>query len=634
MRLERLAVTVAAFLVASSGSAATYYVATTGNDANPGTLSAPFRTITKTQSVVRPGDSVEVRGGVYNEVVKLGAARGTAAARIAFRSYAGENAVIDGAGSAAGTDLVQLGSAEFIDFTGFEVRNSTRLGIAIWGGKNIRILNNRIHHSVRGAIYAGYSAFGSTYDITIDGNDVYNNVLENQYHTMAGGWAQSIGVNLSDRVSITNNRVHENDGEGIVFVQTDNGVARNNTVFDNYSVGMYLDNAQYCTIDANFIYSTGNTRYYRDALPAAGIGTANESYAVANPLTDNRITNNIVVNTRWGFYYGAYEAGGGLKNTLVAHNTFYKATAAMVWLEADAHANNTIQNNIFFQSGGGVMLSGIATGTTFRANDWYGGVAGAAAGVADLVANPQLVNAGGLTAADYKLAALSPAVHAAVDSSVVTTDFFGNARTSSYDLGAHELSLALGSGAAASADSAQPPANVSAKALSATEVMVTWSVNGADHYNVYRDGARIGSVTTPALLDAGLAMATKYMYEVSAVDAGGNESLKIATYVTTASADTQAPTAPESLSASYVTGTSLTLGWAASIDNVRVTGYLVFRNGVHIATTSTIGHTDQGLTPGATYTYAVVAIDAAGNASGQSNVITVTTDKAKHRATR
>ncbi|MGC4073315.1 MAG: DUF1565 domain-containing protein [Nibricoccus sp.] len=49
-----------------SASAATYYVATTGSDSNAGTLAAPFKSITKAQSVASSGDTVFIRGGTYS----------------------------------------------------------------------------------------------------------------------------------------------------------------------------------------------------------------------------------------------------------------------------------------------------------------------------------------------------------------------------------------------------------------------------------------------------------------------------------------------------------------------------------------------------------------------------------------
>ncbi|HZG83993.1 right-handed parallel beta-helix repeat-containing protein [Paenibacillus sp.] len=44
-----------------------YYISPTGNDSNPGTKEAPFKSIMKAQSVASPGDTVYIRGGVYDD---------------------------------------------------------------------------------------------------------------------------------------------------------------------------------------------------------------------------------------------------------------------------------------------------------------------------------------------------------------------------------------------------------------------------------------------------------------------------------------------------------------------------------------------------------------------------------------
>jgi hypothetical protein len=49
--------------------AATYYVATTGLDSNPGTQAAPFQTIAKGLSVMGAGDTLYLREGTYAEAI-------------------------------------------------------------------------------------------------------------------------------------------------------------------------------------------------------------------------------------------------------------------------------------------------------------------------------------------------------------------------------------------------------------------------------------------------------------------------------------------------------------------------------------------------------------------------------------
>jgi Protein of unknown function (DUF1565) len=51
----------------SRAAGTTYYVAANGDDGNPGTQSAPFRTVTKGMSVLVPGDTLYVRAGTYTE---------------------------------------------------------------------------------------------------------------------------------------------------------------------------------------------------------------------------------------------------------------------------------------------------------------------------------------------------------------------------------------------------------------------------------------------------------------------------------------------------------------------------------------------------------------------------------------
>ncbi len=88
--------------------------------------------------------------------------------------------------------------------------------------------------------------------------------------------------------------------------------------------------------------------------------------------------------------------------------------------------------------------------------------------------------------------------------------------------------------------------------------------------------------------------------------------------------DTTAPTAPSNLKATAPNSSSVNLNWTASVDNVGITGYAITRNGQVIATTPTASYTDSAVVSGTTYTYSVVASDAAGNLSAPSNGATVT----------
>lgn len=94
----------------------------------------------------------------------------------------------------------------------------------------------------------------------------------------------------------------------------------------------------------------------------------------------------------------------------------------------------------------------------------------------------------------------------------------------------------------------------------------------------------------------------------------------------TPDADTLAPTNPSNLSATNTTISSTELAWAASTDNIAVTSYSIYQDDVALVSTQSNTHVVNGLTDNTTYVYTVKARDAAGNESGFSNAVSVTTE--------
>ncbi|WP_139420313.1 endonuclease [Chryseobacterium mulctrae] len=93
----------------------------------------------------------------------------------------------------------------------------------------------------------------------------------------------------------------------------------------------------------------------------------------------------------------------------------------------------------------------------------------------------------------------------------------------------------------------------------------------------------------------------------------------------TQTVDNQAPTTPTNLVANNPTASTVALSWTASTDNVGVTGYDVYANNVLKATVTGTSTTVQALASSTTYNFHVIAKDAAGNSSPQSNTATETT---------
>ncbi len=172
------------------------------------------------------------------------------------------------------------------------------------------------------------------------------------------------------------------------------------------------------------------------------------------------------------------------------------------------------------------------------------------------------------------------------------------------------------------------PANLTA-VLSGTTANLSWTAStdniGVTGYQITRNGLPHTTVLNTFYNGTGLAAGT-YTYTVAAVDGAGNVSAASnSASVTVApppATDTTAPTVPANLVITLL-GTTIGLSWDISSDNTAVTGYRVSRGGAVRGTTIDTTFQDSGVA-GATYTYSVVAFDAAGNTSGASNSVTVT----------
>ena len=187
-----------------------------------------------------------------------------------------------------------------------------------------------------------------------------------------------------------------------------------------------------------------------------------------------------------------------------------------------------------------------------------------------------------------------------------------------------------GVGATPSADTTPPsmPTGLTVTAAGSTGANLSWNAStdnvGVTGYIVSRDGIEAGTTATTTYAETGLSPGVTYSYSVAARDAAGNRS-HASPNAKFNLADTTPPTTPTGLTATVAGSTGANLSWNASTDNVGVTGYIVRRNGVQVATPATTTYADAGLSAATTYNYTVAARDAAGNLSPNSTSVSVTT---------
>ncbi len=189
------------------------------------------------------------------------------------------------------------------------------------------------------------------------------------------------------------------------------------------------------------------------------------------------------------------------------------------------------------------------------------------------------------------------------------------------------------------------PENVVATASSQTQIGLTWS-SSSDNvlvtgYELQRctgagcsNFANIGTAAATTYSNSGLTQNTTYRYRIRAYDAAGNFSSYSSIATSTTAAETTPPTVPSGLSASATSGTQASLSWSASTDSggSNLSGYKIERcqgsgcsGFVQIAVTASTSYPDTTLSSGVTYRYRVRAYDGAGNNSGYSNTVAVTT---------
>ncbi len=301
--------------------AATYYVATNGNNNNPGTAAQPWATLQKAVDAVAPGDVIVVRAGTYAGC-RIGKS-GTANLPITLKAEAGARPLIN---SLATTNRHQsLIEVENFDLRvsywiidGFELSGAPRHGVDIRNADYITVQNCYSHNngstSVRGdGIFLGFSEHP-----TLQFNELSFNSEHGLYHS-----------NSADYPTIRGNRLHHNANAGI-HINGDLSQGGDGVI----SFGL---------IEKNVIWENG-------VGGGSGIN--------CDGLADSVIRNNLLyANHASGISLYAIDAAAGASRNQVLHNTIIQASNGRWCLNippSDGVASptgNVAKNNIFIHPG-------------------------------------------------------------------------------------------------------------------------------------------------------------------------------------------------------------------------------------------------------------------------------------------
>ena len=325
-------------LLAGAGwsEAAVYYVTTEGDDANDGlSLKTAWKTVTHAAKRAKAGDTVNIKGGIYDKQNMVIENSGTEEQPIVFRAYRGAPRIhrggkigIDISGK---THIKLIGLSVYGNYYGIYLRRGTKhctisncriyghswCAVALSASHNVLEDNVIYHNGWRGI------DMGGSYN-RIHGNDIsdnkheciemsgaHNEIFNNKLHH--AGWrsdgdsGDGVRINANNRTGgnhIHHNRIYQCSRHGFVsYDRTDNNTISHNVIHDIASHGIAIL-GQNSTVTHNILYNCAT---------AIGTEVGKGDHFVANNVVykngngirimsreNTKIINNIVVANRYG----------------------------------------------------------------------------------------------------------------------------------------------------------------------------------------------------------------------------------------------------------------------------------------------------------------------------------------------
>ena len=419
--------------IPGTGSGAAYYVASTGNDDNPGTEAQPWRTIQKAADALMPGDTVYIRAGTYHERV-IPRNSGGPGSEITYAASPGETATIDGDGIVLPDDLAglfEVAGRSYIRIAGLRVINAgpndDNAGIMVLDSSNIIVENNSTYNTNS----SGIGVWGSN-NVIVDGNRVDE--------AGGGGWQECISVAGTDTFEVRNNEVLNCHKEGICIKDgSSNGQVYRNHVHHIRRVGIYVDAWDKHTHDIDVFQNIAF-----DSIESSGFTVASEQGGLLSRI---RLENNIAYhNHTYGIEISrCCSASHPMDSIVIVNNTLYEN--GIDWgggvIADNAQAQNVVirnngcSQNLTFQIAVAADVPAANVSVDHNLIDGFRGYEDEVYGDDYVEGDPLFVDP---TAGDFHLQPSSPSVDAgsAADAAAEDFDGFPRPQGGGYDIGAFE----------------------------------------------------------------------------------------------------------------------------------------------------------------------------------------------------
>lgn len=313
------------FMLATPVHAINYYVDQNNpiaNDQNPGTIAAPWKTITKANQTLIAGDTVYLKAGIYtagtaNYVAPVNS--GTAVNRITYAAYPLANVTIQ-----QGSYAVHLNGNDYITVQGLHFTQLDRFMV---------LENGADHNIVDGNTFATMRNFsdwaGSRIWKNSDHNILRNNTFK-EYGVCSGANDQGSVIDIG--------------GEDVSGDASDYNLFENNTFArgGHHSFGLW---SRFNVFRNNYLYN--------DAWTA---GKGNRSLAMGG--ASGFSGSNLIENNRFGYSYVPCDQGGAsgiifaTSLNIFRYNSIYHSNLSGIDMTTYnvATSLNLIYNNTFFNN--------------------------------------------------------------------------------------------------------------------------------------------------------------------------------------------------------------------------------------------------------------------------------------------
>jgi len=358
-----------------------YYVATNGNDGDPGTEAQPFRTLAHGVSVLTPGDTLYVMSGTYAEALMDNIPSGTSwSTPVTVAAYPGHTVTLK----------PNLGAERVLHFQGLQK-----------------------YIVIDGLILDGTSVTYEVAKITLGGGGTAHHIrlirCELKNAPGQGILVTQLGADFNEFIDLD---VHDNGLTGYdhgLYISTSNNLVEGSTIHHNSGYGVHIYHGDPDHANNNIVR---NNRIFGNGYVEGGAGI------ILSSGDGNTAYNNLV----WGNEYGIKVAYGNPSNTTVYNNTIYANSGYGIAINTDS-TNAIIRNNVIYASGwSNVYNSGVGSVIDYNLVD----------------TDPRFANA---AAGDFHLQPGSPAIDAGATLATVTSDIadIPRPRGAAYDIGAFEL---------------------------------------------------------------------------------------------------------------------------------------------------------------------------------------------------